>query len=90
MTLTYLENKFSVWPSSAMHHIVLPMLATLSLRYVLIEQKCDEGRPCFFTYIGSQGVHGYVFKIPDVWSFLFKDIQGHGVSCTHYAILKRQ
>ena len=63
---------------------------TLSLRYVLIEQKCDEGRPCFFTYIGSQGVHGYVFKIPDVWSFLFKDIQGHGVSCTHYAILKRQ
>ena len=60
---------------------------TLSLRYILIEQKCDEGRPCFFTFIGSQGVHWYVFKIPDLWSFFSKDIQGHGVSCTHYAEL---
>ena len=47
-----------------------------------IEQKYDEGRPCFFTYIGSQGVHGYVFKIHDVWTFLSKDSRSRGVMHT--------
>ena len=33
---------------------------------------------------------GYVFKIPNVWPFFSKGIQGHGMLCTHYIVLKRQ